>query len=45
LLLSSSCPASVPGIHVFAAGQDVDGRDRPGHDATSAHVGGDRLRS
>jgi hypothetical protein len=23
----------VPGIHVFAAGQDVDGRDKPGHDA------------
>jgi adenylate cyclase len=30
-----SCPAEVPGIHEFAAkesGQDVDGRDKPGHD-------------
>jgi len=26
-------PGLVPGIHVFsAAGQDVDGRDKPGHD-------------
>jgi hypothetical protein len=25
-------PGLVPGIHVFFAGQDVDGRDKPGHD-------------
>jgi len=25
-------PGLVPGIHVFAAHQDVDGRDKPGHD-------------
>jgi hypothetical protein len=26
-------PGLVPGIHVFAAAkQDVDGRDKPGHD-------------
>jgi hypothetical protein len=24
--------AYVPGIHVFAARKDVDGRDKPGHD-------------
>jgi hypothetical protein len=27
-------PGLVPGIHVFAKDQDVDGRDRPGHDET-----------
>jgi hypothetical protein len=29
-------PGLVPGIHVFLfdAKQDVDGRDRPGHDAS-----------
>jgi len=28
-------PGLVPGIHVllFCAGKDVDGRDKPGHDA------------
>ncbi len=27
-------PGLVPGIHVLGtAGQDVDGRDKPGHDA------------
>jgi hypothetical protein len=27
-------PGLVPGIHVFlAAAKDVDGRDKPGHDA------------
>jgi 2-oxoglutarate ferredoxin oxidoreductase subunit beta len=27
-------PGLVPGIHVFLAdAQDVDGRDKPGHDA------------
>jgi len=25
-------PGLVPGIHVFATRQDVDGRDKPGHD-------------
>jgi hypothetical protein len=25
-------PGLVPGIHVLAFGQDVDGRDEPGHD-------------
>jgi hypothetical protein len=25
-------PGLVPGIHVFAAEEDVDGRDKPGHD-------------
>ena len=25
-------PALVAGIHVFASIQDVDGRDKPGHD-------------
>jgi hypothetical protein len=25
-------PGLVPGIHAFAARQDVDGRDKPGHD-------------
>ena len=29
-------PGLVPGIHVFgAAKQDVDGRDKPGHDENS----------
>jgi len=27
-------PGPVPGIHVFAKKQDVDGRDEPGHDET-----------
>src|SRR6476659_4247514 len=26
-------PGLVPGIHVFLIKQDVDGRDKPGHDA------------
>jgi hypothetical protein len=25
-------PGLVPGIHVFGFKQDVDGRDKPGHD-------------
>jgi hypothetical protein len=25
-------PGLVPGIHVLAASEDVDGRDKPGHD-------------
>ena len=38
----SSCPASVPGIHVFLRGgiKDVDGRDKPGHDALTKVGGG-----
>jgi hypothetical protein len=34
--LSAVMPALVAGIHVFLAGlqgEDVDGRDKPGHDA------------
>jgi hypothetical protein len=30
--LSSAMPGFMPGIHVFANKQDVDGRDKPGHD-------------
>jgi hypothetical protein len=26
-------PGLVPGIHVLATKEDVDGRDKPGHDA------------
>jgi hypothetical protein len=26
-------PGLVPGIHVFAKKEDVDGRDKPGHDS------------
>ena len=26
-------PGLVPGIHVWAQSEDVDGRDKPGHDA------------
>jgi hypothetical protein len=26
-------PGLMPGIHVLAARKDVDGRDKPGHDA------------
>jgi hypothetical protein len=33
LLLATVMPVFMPGIHVFlAAKQDVDGRDKPGHD-------------
>jgi hypothetical protein len=32
-------PGLVPGIHVFVSIQDVDGRDKPGHD-----IGGVRER-
>jgi hypothetical protein len=28
-------PAIGPGIHVFAAPEDADGRDKPGHDELS----------
>jgi hypothetical protein len=33
-------PGLVPGIHVFDAAeeQDVDGRDKPGHDGGSSSV-------
>src|SRR5450756_1274817 len=52
--LSSSCPALavrrtaslplayVPGIHVLAFGQDVDGRDEPGHDDREILVSDER---
>jgi hypothetical protein len=35
IVLSTVIPGLVPGIHVFATlwFQDVDGRDKPGHDA------------
>jgi hypothetical protein len=39
----SSCPGSVPGIHVVpGALNDVDGRDEPGHDRVERadHKGG-----
>src|SRR5437588_9513773 len=29
-------PGLVPGIHVFAPHEDVDGRDKPGHDPQNA---------
>ena len=33
-----SWPGFVPAIHVFlAAAEDVDARDKPGHDARSVH--------
>jgi hypothetical protein len=34
LIPSTVIPGLVPGIHVFATSwfQDVDGRDKPGHD-------------
>jgi hypothetical protein len=28
-------PGLVPGIHALAQHEDVDGRDKPGHDETS----------
>jgi hypothetical protein len=31
-MISFVMPGLVPGIHVFAMKQDVDGRDEPGHD-------------
>jgi hypothetical protein len=33
-------PGLVPGIHVFFVGKDVDGRDKPGHDALMRHFTG-----
>src|SRR6185437_13732664 len=33
--LSFVLPGLVPGIHAFLSKQDVDGRDKPGHDASS----------
>lgn len=30
---NSVMPALVAGIHVLVAKEDVDGRDKPGHDA------------
>jgi len=35
-------PGLVPGIHVFlACGQDVDGRDKPGHDEEERYARND----
>jgi hypothetical protein len=36
--LDPSCPVLMPGIHVLEACtvEDVDGRDKPGHDVESA---------
>jgi hypothetical protein len=31
-------PALVAGIHVFFAVEDVDGRDKPGHDKNGVRV-------
>jgi hypothetical protein len=31
-------PGLVPGIHVFIDAQDVDGRDKPGHDELKIRV-------
>jgi hypothetical protein len=31
----SVMPGLVPGIHAFLYSQEVDGRDKPGHDAES----------
>jgi hypothetical protein len=31
-------PGLVPGIHVFIAGKDVDGRDKPGHDGEKEEI-------
>jgi hypothetical protein len=30
--LNSVMPGLVPGIHALAKSEDVDGRDKPGHD-------------
>jgi hypothetical protein len=35
-------PALVAGIHVFATVEDVDGRDKPGHDEEVVVPGGRR---
>jgi hypothetical protein len=32
-------PGFMPGIHVFSQGEDVDGRDEPGHDESIAMTG------
>jgi hypothetical protein len=38
--LSAVMPGLVPGIHVFLclSEQDVDGRDKPGHDELGFHA-------
>ncbi len=33
-------PGLVQGIHAFRLGKDVDGRDKPGHDALRRHFTG-----
>jgi hypothetical protein len=35
-------PGLVPGIYVLAKKEDVDGRDKPGHDAFIVHLSGAR---
>jgi hypothetical protein len=40
--LSRVMPGPVPGIHVFVFCQDVDGRDKPGHDG--AEMSGENVR-
>ena len=35
-------PGLVPGIHALAAKQDVDGRDKPGHDSCVSWITGSR---
>jgi hypothetical protein len=35
IISSPSSPAFAPGIHVFAAPEDADGWDKPGHDELS----------
>ncbi len=37
--VNASCPALVPGIHVFSRKQGVDGRDKPGHDCLVWRMG------
>jgi hypothetical protein len=32
-------PGLVPGIHVLATNEDVDGRDKPGHDDAGRSAG------
>jgi hypothetical protein len=40
--LSCVMPGRVPGIHVFVFCQDVDGRDKPGHDGVE--MSGENVR-
>jgi hypothetical protein len=38
MIFSGVMPGLVPGIHALATKQDVDGRDKPGHDKTETAV-------